>query len=90
MELMSREPGERGGKMKKLSDKDLRKLGLDPGVVEEARREVEEVAGGKGWRLEVFEVDGRKELRGVVDGDEEEDGEGEDGEGSQEEYKDEL
>ena len=60
MELMSREPNDRGGKLKKLSDKDLKKLGLDPGVVDEARREVEEVARGKGWRLEVFEVDGRR------------------------------
>ncbi len=47
MELMSREPREKGGKVKRLSDKDLKKLGLDPKVVEEARREVEDVAGGR-------------------------------------------
>lgn len=90
MELISQEPRDRGGKVKKLSDKDLKKLGLDPSVVDEARRELEEVAQGKGWRLEVFEVDGGRELRGVVDSDED-DADGEDGEeGSQEEYKDEL
>ena len=96
IELISREPSEKGGKVKKLSDKDLRKLGLDPKVVDEARGELEDVAQGKGWRLEVFEIDGRKELRGVVDSDDDGgDGEGyeegEDGEyGSQEEYRDEL
>ena len=91
MELISREPTEKGGKVRRLSDKDLKKLGLDPKVVDEARREVEDVARGKGWRLEVFEMDGRKELRGVVDSDEEDMGEYADGEdGSQEEYKDEL
>lgn len=97
MELISQEPQEKGGKVKKLSDKDLKKLGLDPSVVDAARRELEDVAQGKGWRLEVFEVDGGRELRGVVDSDDE-DGDdtegyedGEDGEyGSQEEYRDEL
>ena len=95
MELISQEPREKGGRIKKLSDKDLKKLGLDPSVVDAARRELEEVAQGKGWRLEVFEIDGARELRGVVDGaeDEDEDEDGEEGEGeygSQEEYKDEL
>lgn len=99
MELISQEPREKGGKIKKLNDKDLKKLGLDPSAVDAARRELEEVAQGKGWRLEVFEIDGSRELRGVVDSDEDgEDAEGyedgEDGEdreyGSQEEYKDEL
>lgn len=98
MELVSQEPKEKGGKIKKLSDKDLKKLGLDPSVVDAARRELEEVAQGKGWRLEVFENDGARELRAVVDSadddeDDEEEGE-EEGEyeemGSQEEYKDEL
>ena len=103
MELVSQEPKDQGGKVKKLSDKDLKKLGLDPAVVDAARRELEEVARGKGWRLEVFELDGGRELRGVVDSDEDGEEEGEEGyeregegeeegyeEGSQEEYKDEL
>lgn len=65
--------------------------------MEAARRELEEVADGKGWRLEVFEIDGGRELRGVVDNEDEEGSgggqgeeyEAEDYEGSQE-YKDEL
>ncbi|KAM0798226.1 glucosidase II beta subunit-like protein-domain-containing protein [Usnea florida] len=93
IQLITREPHDQGGKVKRLSDKDLKKLGLDPAVVEAARSELEIVAKGKGWRLEVFEtVDGGRELRGVVDGEDEDEGEGDgDGEeGSVEEYRDEL
>ena len=104
--LVTQEAREKGGKTKRLHDRELKKMGLDPGVVEAARRDLEELAGGKGWRLEVFETDRGRELRGVVDSDEEEeggegdgDGDGDggkeeggdyEGEGSQEEYKDEL
>ena len=103
--LVTQEAREKGGKIKRLGDKELKRMGLDPGVVEAARRELEEVADGKGWRLEVFETDGGRELRGVVDNEDEEggggdgeghegdggyEGDGEDYEGSQEEYKDEL
>ncbi|KAL8849119.1 MAG: hypothetical protein Q9221_005888 [Calogaya cf. arnoldii] len=97
--LAAQESVEDGGKMTvKVSDDELRKMGLDPGVVEGARKELGEVAAGKGWKLEVFEVgDGVRELRGIVEGDEEEVGgedQGEDGpdpdEGSEEVYKDEL
>lgn len=77
---------EDGAKLTRVSDEELRKMGLDPGVVDGARRELAEVAGVKGWKLEVFEVgDGARELRGVVEGDEEEEeeeeGGGGDGEG---------
>ena len=75
----------------------MRSWGLDRGVVEGARGELSEVAGGKGGKLEVFEVgDGVRVLWGIVDGDEDLDGEdqGEDGgereDGSEEVYKDEL
>ena len=100
--LVTQEPREKGGRMKRVTDRELKKMGLDPVVVEAARRELEELAGGKGWRLEVFETGRGRELRGVVDsddGDEEEEGggggggdggEGDDEEGSHEEYKDEL
>ena len=99
--LVTQEPREKGGRMKRVTDRELKKMGLDPVVVEAARRELEELAGGKGWRLEVFETERGRELRGVVDSDDEEGveggGDGGDGgeeddgeEGSQEEYKDEL
>ncbi len=88
--------------MQRVSDEELKRMGLEPALVEGARRELAEVAGGKGWKLEVFDgVEGR-ELRGVVEG-EDVDGEGEgeggengDGDGGEEEvgseevYKDEL
>ncbi len=97
--LVTQEAREKGGRMKRVGDRELKKMGLDPGVVEAARRDLEELAGGKGWRLEVFETGRGRELRGVVDRDDEEGGDGDggeaeegydEGEGSQEEYKDEL
>ncbi|KAL8911534.1 MAG: hypothetical protein Q9171_003298 [Xanthocarpia ochracea] len=95
--LAAQESAEDGGKMTvNVGDEELRKMGLDPAVVEGARKELSDVAGGKAWKLEVFEVgDGARELRGIVES--EEDGvgmeeQGEDGaeEGSEEVYKDEL
>lgn len=71
--LVSQDPKEMGGKIKRISDQDMKKMGLDPGVVEAARRELEDVADGKGWRLEVFETEGGRELRGVVDSEDDED-----------------
>ncbi|KAL8931177.1 MAG: hypothetical protein Q9211_007168, partial [Gyalolechia sp. 1 TL-2023] len=101
--LAQQEGDEKGGKITRVSDEELKKMGLDPAVVESARRELTEVAGGKGWKLEVFDMgDGAMELRGVV---EEDDDDGNDyaegdeppdevekegGEGSEEVYKDEL
>ncbi|KAI4175061.1 MAG: hypothetical protein LQ346_008133 [Caloplaca aetnensis] len=74
--LAKQDSKEQGGKTTMLSDEDLKKMGLDPQGVQDARRELEEVAGGKGWKLEVFEVaDGGRELRGIVEGDEEMPGE---------------
>jgi len=103
--LVTQDAKDEGGKIKRLNDKELRAMELDPGVVEAARRELEDVAAGKGWRLEVFETQGGgRELRGIVEGEGEEEGDeyrgdpdgggnkgdGEEPEGSQEEYKDEL
>lgn len=69
--LAKQDPKEKGGKVQKVGDEELRKMGLEPAMVEEVRKELAEVAGGKGWKLEVFDgVEGR-ELRGVVEGDEE-------------------
>ena len=68
--LVTQEAREKGGTIKRLGDKELKKMGLEPGVVEAARRKLEGVADGKGYRLDVFEVDGVRELRAVVDEDE--------------------
>ena len=85
--LAQQESKEQGGKLTKRNDEELKKMGLDPAVVEGYRRELANVAGGKGWKLEVFEVnEGQRELRGIVEGEE---GEGEDetAEWGSEEYK---
>ena len=75
-----------GAEMKRLSNEELKKLGIDLATVEALRKELEDMAEGKGWRLEVFEGPAGRELRGVVEGEEE----GEEREGSEEEYKDEV
>ena len=92
-----------GGKVQRLSDEELRTMDLDPETVDLLRRELQELAGERGWKLEVFEAgDGGRELRGVVEGDGEGEGEevveimivGEEEEGgvggSEEGYRDEL
>lgn len=73
--LARQESKEKGGRVYKLPDKAIKALGVDPKLVEEAVRELRGVAGGKPWRLEVFDgAMGGRELRGVVD--DEEDGGG--------------
>ncbi|KAK2740394.1 Protein OS-9 [Myotisia sp. PD_48] len=69
-----------GGKIKRLSKEDLRKLNLEPEKVQSFEKELEEVAGGKDWRLELVEAANDRRLRGVTDRDEEEqEGQDEDG-----------
>lgn len=73
-----------GGKVEKMSDEDLEKLNLNPDAVEQFRKELEKIAGEKGWTLEVVEnPGGTPEIVGIVEEDQEgQEGEGE-GEGSQ-------
>jgi protein OS-9 len=60
-----------GGKVEVLSNEELEKLDLDPETVEELRKELERLAGDKGWKLEVVEVPGDvPEIRGIVEPDE--------------------
>ena len=70
-DLLARQDApEKGGKVYKLGHADLKKLGVDPKLVDEAVKELKTVAAGKAWKLEVFESPmGGKELRGVVEGD---------------------
>jgi protein OS-9 len=90
-------PNENGVKVEKMSNEDLKKLDLDPRTVEELRKKLQELAGDKGWTLEVVDGPGGfRELRGIVEGDDEYEGNGDEGsqvdedEGSGELYKDEL
>jgi protein OS-9 len=60
----------RGGKVEMLTDEELRKLDLDPETIDMLREKLQNLAGDKGWKLEVFDAqDGRREIRGVLDSD---------------------
>lgn len=87
------------GKLEVLSDAELEKLDLDPKLVEQLKKQIQEMAGENGWKLEVVEEDDGREIRGVIDtqngkgegeGEAEGDGEGEE-KGSEEKFfKEEL
>ncbi|KAH0537095.1 hypothetical protein FGG08_006098 [Glutinoglossum americanum] len=77
----------KGGKVEMLTDEELRKLDLDPETIDMLREKLQNLAGDKGWTLEVFDTeDGEREIRGVLDPDPSEaDESGPDGETSFEE-----
>lgn len=76
--LAKQESPEKGGKEYRLTKPEIKKLGLEPKLVDDAVKELKQVAAGKAWKLEVFDSPaGGRELRGVVEGDE---GEAKDGE----------
>ena len=65
-----------GGEVEIASDEALEKLDLDPKIVEELRQEVQRIAREKGWKIEVVDVPGEvREIFGIVEGEEGEDGE---------------
>lgn len=97
------DPNEKGGRVQKLSNEDLKKLNLDPETVDQVRKKLEELAGDKGWSLKVVDgPEGFRELIGILDGEDDDDGGGagaptqgeegggEESEGTEELYKDEL
>ncbi|KAI0171696.1 glucosidase II beta subunit-like protein-domain-containing protein [Hypoxylon sp. FL1284] len=80
---------EEGSKVDILTDEELAKLDLSPEMVEDLKKELQKLAGDRGWKLEVVEMPGDpREIRGVVDTDEEEADEGQGGEetGSEEKF----
>lgn len=62
-----------GGKVEMISDEDLERLKLNPDTVEQFRKELEKIAGEKGWTLEVVEMPDGPGIRGIVEGDDEDD-----------------
>ena len=68
--LAKRDPKQEGGRVQRISDDDLKKLGLDATAMEAARRQMQQVAKGKAWRLEVSDGPNGKVLKGEVDGEE--------------------
>ncbi|KAI1476552.1 glucosidase II beta subunit-like protein-domain-containing protein [Daldinia eschscholtzii] len=64
---------EEGSKVEILTDEELAKLELNPEVIEGLRKELQRLAGDRGWKLEVVEVPGEgngREIHSVVDTDE--------------------
>lgn len=52
---------------KAMSAEELKKMGLgDAKSVEELKKKLEKIAGGKGWKLEVFDTPQGREYRGVL------------------------
>ncbi|CAL3963455.1 unnamed protein product [Diplocarpon coronariae] len=77
---------EAGGKVEAVSDEDLRKLDLDPKMIENLKKEVTKMAKGKGWKIEVIDAPGQvREVLGVVV-----DGDGDDSETEEEEGSEEV
>ncbi|KAL9130010.1 MAG: hypothetical protein Q9217_001694 [Psora testacea] len=96
---------EEGGAVHRVSDKEMKDLGVDVKSANAVIKELQELAMGKGWRLEVFHTEGRVEMRAIVEESEDPEGHSFEGvdiiiaeggddddeeEGSQEEYRDEL
>ena len=52
-----------------LTDEELERLAIDPEIIEQLKNKLQEVAGDKGWKLEVVEdQDGQnRHVRGVID-----------------------
>lgn len=65
------------GELKLLSKDQLKKYDLDTAKIEQLREQLETMADGKDWTLEVVESNGERQLRGIVDTDEDEDAEAE-------------
>ncbi|KAI9761944.1 MAG: hypothetical protein M4579_000727 [Chaenotheca gracillima] len=64
----------KGGAVQTVPDEKLKRLELNPETVQKLREELQEIAGEKGWKLELVEQEGgTKHIRGVVDAEEDED-----------------
>jgi protein OS-9 len=85
-----------GGQVEMASDAALQELDLDPDMVEQVRKQVEQLAKEKGWKIEVVDSPGEtREILGIVDGDEDDEkapnkDNDESSEGSEEVFKEEL
>ncbi|KAI9837698.1 MAG: Protein OS-9 [Sclerophora amabilis] len=63
----------KGGPVKTANEEKLKRLELTPETVKKLRDELQEIAGDKGWKLEVVEQEGgTKQFRYVVDAEEDE------------------
>jgi protein OS-9 len=64
---------QKNGKLQRLSKEDLKKMDLNPETVEAFRKEIQDLAGNKDWKVEkIDDEQGVTQLRGIVAGDKEE------------------
>jgi protein OS-9 len=85
------------GKVETLSSEALKKLDLNPEEIAQLQEQLKKRAGDKGWSLQIVEVVGEdvRQIRGIIDGDNDDEEEGGEAsnkseEGSEETYHDEL
>jgi hypothetical protein len=71
--LMRWHPKKNGGKVQKISDSEIEKLDLNPQALHQLKEEMIKDAKGKPWKLEIVDTaEGDRELRGIVEDEEDE------------------
>ncbi|KAI0184014.1 glucosidase II beta subunit-like protein-domain-containing protein [Xylaria flabelliformis] len=73
-----------GGEVNVMTEEQLQELDLSPEVIDNLRKEIQKLAGDRGWQLKMVELPGNnRELVGIIDDDEDEsDAKGNDRKGS--------
>lgn len=66
-------PSENEGKVQRMKDEQLREMELSPAIVNEMQAEIQKLSGNRPWQLEVVDTPGGiRELRGIVEEEEDE------------------
>lgn len=60
------------GEVQRLSTEELKKYNLDPEKIEALKKQLEDLANGKDWKMEVVDANGQRGLRGIIQPNEEE------------------
>lgn len=63
-----------GGEIQRLSKEQMKRFNLDPEKIESLRKRLEDLADGKDWKLEMVDANGERGLRGIIDNQDEDDG----------------
>ncbi|KAI0454223.1 glucosidase II beta subunit-like protein-domain-containing protein [Xylaria acuta] len=64
-----------GGEVNVMTEEQLQELDLSPEVIDNLRKEIQKLAGDRGWQLKMVELPGNnRELVGIIDDDEDESG----------------
>ncbi|KAJ2985104.1 hypothetical protein NUW58_g5716 [Xylaria curta] len=63
---------EEGGEVNIMTEEQLQELDLSPEVIDNLRKEIQKLAGDRGWQLKMVELPGNnRELVGIIDDEEE-------------------